>query len=194
MDSNKFELMLSFVFNPAIIPAFTFMILLYPLQSVQTYLMLAICITFGTLVPLLMMYQLSKRGLISDFYISEKKERTKPFLGAIASYIVGSIALLLVRAPVIVTALMLCTAGNTVIIMLITLRWKISVHASGIAGPVTALIYGTGAWAAVFFLLLIPVGWARVRLRAHTPWQILAGVLVTVVSTSLQLIIYFSIL
>ncbi len=194
MASDKFESMISFVFNPAVMTAFAFTILMYPLESVQTILMLAIAITFGTLVPLGMMYHLSKRGLISDFYVSEKKERAKPFAGAIASYIVGSVALLLVRAPPIVTALMLCTVGNTAIMMLITFRWKISIHASGIAGPVTALVYGTGAWAAVFFLLLIPVGWARMRLRAHTPWQILAGALVTIISTWIQLIIYFSIL
>ena len=194
MTSDKFESMLSFVFNPAVMTACAFTILMYPPEDAQTILMLAISITFGTLVPLGMMYHLSKRGLISDFYVSQKRERTKPFAGAIASYIVGSVVLLLVRAPAIVTALMLCTAGNTLIMMLITLRWKISIHASGIAGPVTTLVYGTGAWAAVFFLLLIPVGWARVRLRAHTPWQILAGALVTVISTWIQLIIYFSIL
>lgn len=193
MASDNLESMFSFMFNPPVIAAFAFMILLYPLQRAQTSL-IVICITFGSVLPLVMMYQLSKLGLVSDFYISEKKERTKPFAGAIASYIVGSVALLLARAPIIVTALMLCYAGNTLIMMAITLRWKISVHASGIAGPVTALVYGTGTWAAVFFLLLIPVGWARVRLRAHTPWQILAGVVVTVVSTWIQLIVYFSIL
>ncbi len=194
MASDKFESMFSFVFNPAVMTAFAFIILMYPLEGVQASLVLAICITFGTLVPLGMMYHLSKQGLISDFYVSEKKERTKPFAGAIVSYIVGSVVLLLVRAPAIVTALMLCTAGNSVIMMLITFRWKISIHASGIAGPVTTLVYATGAWAAVLFLLLIPVGWARVRLRAHTPWQIFAGALVTIISTWIQLIIYFSIL
>ena len=187
--------MISLVFNPAVIAAFTFLILLYPLRDIQAFLsLLGICITFGTLVPLVMMYQLSRRGLISDFYVSEKEERAKPFAGAIASYVVGSIALLLVRAPTIVTALMLCYVGNTVIMMLITIRWKISVHASGIAGPTTALVYGVGIWTAVFFAILLPVGWARLRLKAHTPWQMLAGALVTITATWIQLIIYISIL
>ena len=194
MTSVKLESIFSFVFNPAVVAAFAFLILLYTLQRIQESLLLAICVTFGTLVPLVMMYQLSKRGLISDFYVSEKEEREKPFAGAITSYVVGSVALLLVRAPVIVTALMLCYAGNAALMMLITLRWKISVHASGIAGPVTALVYGLGMWATVFFIFLIPVGWARIRLGAHTPSQILAGALVTIVSTWIQLKIYSSIL
>jgi len=195
MTSEKSASMISLVFNPAVIAAFTFLILLSPLRDIQAFLsLLVICITFGTLVPLVMMYQLSRRGLISDFYVSEKEERAKPFVGAITSYVVGSIALLLVRAPTIVTALMLCYVGNTALMMLITLRWKISVHASGIAGPTTALVYGVGIWTAVFFAILFPVGWARLRLKAHTPWQMLAGALVTITATWIQLIIYIAVL
>jgi hypothetical protein len=195
MNSKESASVISFVFNPAVIAAFTFLILLYPLRDTQSDLsLLGICVTFGTLVPLVMMYQLSRRGMISDFYVSEKEERAKAFAGAIASYAVGSIALIVVRAPTIVTALMLCYVGNTALMMLITLRWKISVHASGIAGPTTTLVYGVGMWTAVFFALLFPVGWARLRLKAHTPWQMLAGVLVTIAATLIQLIIYISIL
>ncbi len=195
MTSVNSASVISGIFNPAVTAAFTFLILLYPLQSIQTFLMLmATCITFGTMVPLVMMLQLTKIGVISDFNVSERKERTKPFVGAAASYLAGGGVLLLMKAPTIIIALMLCYAGNTVIMLLITLRWKISIHASGVAGPTTALVYSIGACAAVFFILLIPVGWARMQLKAHTPWQILVGALVTVIATWLQLIIYFSIL
>ena len=155
---------------------------------------MATCVTFGTLVPLVMMYQLTKRGVVSDFNVSERQERTRPFIGAAASYLAGSGTLLLLRAPTTIITLMLCYACNTAIMLLITLRWKISIHASGIAGPTTVLVYSIGPWAAVFYMLLIPVGWARVQLKAHTPWQILAGALVTAIATWLQLKIYFSIL
>ena len=195
MTSQKAASVISLVFNPAVTAAFTFLILLYPLQSIQTFLFLmATCLTFGTMIPLVMMYQLTKRGLISDFNVSVRQERARPFVGAAVSYLAGGGALLLLRAPTIIIALMLCYAGNTAIMLLITLRWKISIHASGVAGPTTALVYSIGTWAAVFFILLIPVGWARVQLKAHTPWQIFAGALVAAIATWLQLKIYFSIL
>jgi membrane-associated phospholipid phosphatase len=195
MTADNGASVISLVFNPAVTAAFTFLILLYPLQSVQTFLfLLATCVTFGTIIPLMMMYQLTKRGLISDFDVSVRQERTKPFLGGAASYLAGGCALFLFKAPTIIIALMLCYAGNTLIMLLITLRWKISIHASGVAGPTTALIYSLGAWAAGFFILLIPVGWARVQLKAHTPWQIFAGALVAAIATWLQLKIYFWIL
>jgi membrane-associated phospholipid phosphatase len=98
------------------------------------------------------------------------------------------------KAPAMVTALMLCYAGNTLVMMLITRRWKISIHASGIAGPTTALIASLGIWASIFFVLLVPVGWARIKLKAHTPTQLLAGALVTVPLTWIQLRIYLAIL
>jgi len=195
MTSVNSASVISGIFNPAVTAAFTFLILLYPMQSIQTFLMLmATCVTFGTMIPFVMMLQLTKSGVISDFNVSERKERTRPFVGAAASYLAGGGVLLLMKAPIIIIALMLCYAGNTVIMLLITLRWKISIHASGVAGPTTALVYSIGTWAAVFFILLIPVGWARMQLKAHTPWQILVGALVTAIATWLQLIIYFSIL
>jgi membrane-associated phospholipid phosphatase len=194
LTSERIASIFSLVFNPAIVAAFAFLILLYPENTQNSLLLIGICLAFGTLAPLALIYQLSERGLISDFYVTEKEERAKPFAGAILSYLVGSLALLSLRAPTMVTGLMLCYAVNTLIMMLTTLRWKISVHASGIAGPTTTLMYGLGPWAAIFFALLLPVGWARIKLKAHTPAQVLAGALLTVVATWLQLRIYFAVL
>jgi membrane-associated phospholipid phosphatase len=193
MNSVRAAFLVSHVFNPAIVAAFTFLTLLYA-EDIASAPLVAICLTFGTLIPLGIIYLLSRRGLISDFFVSEREERAKPFAGAIVSYVVGSFMLMLVRAPTIVTALMLCYAGNTFIMMLITHRWKISVHASGIAGPATALAVSLGAWASIFFVLLVPVGWSRIKMGAHTPTQLLAGALVTIISTWVQLRIYLAIL
>jgi len=110
------------------------------------------------------------------------------------SYLAGSVVLLLVKAPTMITALMLCYAGNSLVMMLITLRWKISIHASGIAGPTIVLMYGLGTWACIFFALLVPVGLSRIRLKAHTPTQLLAGALVTIAATWVQLSIYLSVI
>ena len=194
MTSEKTASIISVALNPTIIAGFAFLILVSR-QSIQTsFLLMIVCLTFGTLVPLVMVHQLSKRGIVSDYYVSQKEERAKPFAGAMISYLVGSGVLFLVNAPAIVTAFMLCYAGNTMIMMIITLRWKISIHAAGVAAAATGLIYAIGVWAALFFTLLLPVGWARVRLKAHTPLQMLAGGLVTIAATWIQMKIYLPIL
>lgn len=192
MNSVRAAKIVTHVLNPAVIAAFTFLVLLYPRNIVSPQFVTSLI--FGTFIPLAMIILLSKRGLISDFYVSEKKERTTPFAGAISSYLAGGLTLWLLRASPIVTALMLCYAGNTIVMMCITRRWKISVHASGIAGPTTVLLEGLGACASIFFALLIPVAWARIRLKAHTPTQILAGALVTIAATWIQLRIYLAVL
>jgi len=193
MISVKLAAVITHVFNPPVVAAFTFLILLYSQSSISLPFV-AVSLTFGTLVPLAVIFLLLKRGVVSDFFVSEKKERAKPFAGAILSYIIGSLMLWWLRAPLIVTASMLCYAGNTVLMMLITRQWKISVHASGITGPTTVLIESIGVWVSIFFALLIPVGWARIKMKAHTPTQIIAGALVTIVSTWLQLKIYLAVL
>ena len=193
MISIKVGAVITHVFNPAVVAAFAFLILLYS-RNILSPLLVGVCLTFATFVPLTMIYLLSKRGVISDFFVSERSERAKPFAGAILSYLVGGLTLWWLRTPTIVTALMLCYAGNTLVMMLITRRWKISVHASGIAGPTTVLTESLGLWASVFFALLLPVGWARIRLKAHTPTQVLLGALVTIAATWLQLKIYLAVL
>jgi membrane-associated phospholipid phosphatase len=193
MIPQKAASAISLLFNPAVIAAFAFLTLLCS-GGAHSFLLGAICISFGTIVPLAMMYQLSKSGLISDLYVSRRGERVMPLVGAISSYLLGGGALILLRSPSIVTALMLCYAGNTIIMMVISLRWKISVHASGIAGPATVLTYSLGPWDAILFALLIPVGWARIELKAHTLGQTLAGALITIAATWLQLRFYLLIL
>lgn len=194
MRSETIASVISLLSSPTIVPAFVFLALLYPENTENSALLMAICLIFGTLGPLAILHQLSRRGMISDFFVSAKEQRAKPFVGTILSYLLGASVLLLMRAPSIVTALMLSYGGNTIVMMIVTFRWKISVHAAHIAGSTIALVYDFGPWPAVLLALLVPVGWARIRLRAHSPRQLLAGLLLAMAITWLQLKIYLAVL
>jgi membrane-associated phospholipid phosphatase len=64
-----------------------------------------------------------------------------------------------------------------VVYMAINLYWKISLHTAFVSAAATilTLLYGAvGAWT---FVLLAPVAWARLELKAHTPAQVAAGAL-----------------
>jgi membrane-associated phospholipid phosphatase len=183
LESRGYAELISFVFNPPIVaaPAFLYLILLQ--TPVNSPTLAVISVMFGALVPLSIVYGLSKLRIIPDLWASQLETRAIPFTGAIFSYLLGSAALAIENSPAIITALMLCYVGNTVIMMLISLKWKISVHASGVAGPVTALIYVLGVVALALLFLIVPVGWARIRLKAHTLPQVAAGALLTAVAT-----------
>ena len=78
--------------------------------------------------------------------------------------------------------------------MLISQKWKISIHPSGITGPATALIYSLGVGASPLLRLVVPIDWVRINLNVHTLVQVSAGALLTIASTWLQLEIYLMLL
>ena len=181
---------ISLLMNAPVFAFITFLLLLLSSRTPNFLPILTTVLIFGTIGPLVLVYLLSRRGIIPDYYASERETRTVPFFGAALSYLLGAVILQSLTAPVIITALMLCYGVNTFIMMIINLKWKISIHASGITGPATFLFYSFGLIAIPFFLLVLPVGWARLRLRAHTPAQILAGALITIAITWVQLMTY----
>lgn len=194
LDSRGAAELISSLFNAPVIAAPIFLALLISENPKDFFLYLAISLTFGTIAPLAALYSLSKEGVIPDLYASDRKTRVIPFLVVLVLYSLGAVGLAVARAPAIITALMLCYLGNSVIMMLITLKWKISIHMAGVTGPATALIYWLGVIAVPFLLIAIPVGWARVRLRAHNVAQVTAGAVLTVITTWLQVSIYLRLL
>ena len=155
---------------------------------------LAASLVFASLLPLASIYYLWKRRVISDFYAMKRETRWMPFLAAIMSYLGGGVMLTALKAPAMVTALMLCYLVNTAVMMLISTRWKISIHESGITGPSTVLIYALGLPGWLLMLCAIPVGWARVTLKAHSVGQVLAGALLTIALTFVEVPVFVSLL
>jgi hypothetical protein len=107
MDLEMAASAITHVFNPALVAAFAFLVFLYPYNS-SSPILVGISLTFGTVIPLGVVILMTKRGLVSDFLVSNKDERTKPFTGAVLSYLAGSFALWSMGAPKPATALMLC--------------------------------------------------------------------------------------
>jgi membrane-associated phospholipid phosphatase len=181
---------ISKMFSPPITTAFTFLALLISERASNLLLLAMVSLTFGTAIPLAILYYLLRRGTIPDLYVSERKSRPVAFSGALLSYLLGGIGLLLTQAPPVVTAAMFCYLGNSLTLMLISYRWKISVHTSGIAGPAIVLTYSLGGGAITLLCLTIPVGWARMKMGVHTLAQVATGALLTIAITWLQLQVY----
>lgn len=182
---------ISALFNAPIVALYTFTLIILIRSPPDAYfLLLPVSLFFAGILPMLIIYLMLKRGTIKDIYASDRRTRFKPFLGAISSYSVGVAILVLLAAPREIIALMACYSVNTLVMMLISLKWKISIHASGISGPFTFLVYVLGTVFLPLYLLILPVGWARIELRAHSLSQVLAGFLLTILLTWLQLAIY----
>jgi membrane-associated phospholipid phosphatase len=130
---------------------------------------------FSTLLPLLLVLILRLGGAISSLRIPERRERFYPLLLGMACYGTGTLALKLSGAPLPVTAVMLCYTDCAAASALLTLRWKISLHALGVWASLTALYVLAGDRALLLGPLALAVSWARIRLAAHTPAEVCAG-------------------
>jgi membrane-associated phospholipid phosphatase len=178
---------ISNVASPTIIALPTFILLLIVTNPPSLPILLFISLLFGSILPLAIIFALYKTGKIGDMEVTERSKRWMPFIGAILSYAVGTWLLLVLVAPSLVTALMFCYFGNTIITAIISLRWKISVHAVGVSGPITVLFYSLSLLYILWLLIIIPVGWSRVELKAHTWAQVTVGFFLSIATTWIQL-------
>ena len=190
MNKQKLASGLSAALNAPLITLVTFIPFIIAYAKENALLLAGITSLFGCFLPLAMVYMLLKLDLIKDFYAYEKDTRFIPFLWTTLFYLLGVLSLIYVDSPPAVTALMACYFVNGLVLMIITLKWKISIHASGITGPFTALIYQLGSTMLPLLLLVIPVAWARVELKAHTIRQVTAGAILSSMLTWIQMSFY----
>jgi membrane-associated phospholipid phosphatase len=68
---------------------------------------------------------------------------------------------------------------ETFIALVVTYYWQISVHSGIMAGAVViaGLLFGAQV-ALILSPLILLVAAARLRLKRHTPWQVVAGIAV----------------
>jgi hypothetical protein len=166
-------------FAPQITPIYMFALLLAP--NLQANLAaLTVAIVFASAIPLASLLAYVKLAKV-DYQIMDPRKRYPLFIIAVVSYAVGLVLLLSLRAPFIASALMLCYAINTAAAGLINRFDKISTHVWGISGPAVALFYAYGCVVfAVAIALAVLVGVSRIRMKAHTAWQVASAMLVSV--------------
>lgn len=194
MKRNTLQLISNLISAP-IFGGVIFLVLIYTYNELLNYtqiiLISAVSILFATVIPLsyIFLFVRKRRKIYQiDYDISNKSLRTKPFVVVIVSYAIGTAILFLLNAPVLVKGLMFCYFTNSLVMLFITLFWKISIHASGITGPLTVLIYKLGIIYSPLFLIVVPVGLVRIKLGKHTTLQIISGALLAILITWLQIV------
>lgn len=122
--------------------------------------------------------------------VHKKKKRTFFFLMAIASYILSSAIFYLLDYHAMFF-ISLAYAFVATAVMLVNMFWKISVHSAGVAGPTTALVCVFGAALIPLYIFTVAVVYVRLKLKAHTPPQLLAGALIAIAVTFLTYFFFY---
>ena len=133
-----------------------------------------ISLVFASVLPMAIIVFWAKK-LNTDSDISNREDRFTPLVVGIVSYFIGFLVSLISGIDHFLTALLLCYSVNTGVVLLITSKWKISVHTTGLSGPVGALILLLGPIGALFAILYPVLIWSRVTLKKHTMAQAIAG-------------------
>ena len=187
ISKKRFAKLISTITHPPLIAIPTFIVInVFLLGLSDSIVVNIICMIFAAILPILTSLILIKK-MNTDIDITDRRKRTLPLFFAVCSYIIGFFVLYIIDAPAITTTLMLIYSSNTLIILLINLSWKISIHAMGVAGPTAALIYLFGLPGVIFGLTIPIVMWSRVMLRKHSILQVLAGSVLGLIITSVQL-------
>jgi membrane-associated phospholipid phosphatase len=91
------------------------------------------------------------------------------------------------NSPVVIQSLMFCYATNTLLVLLITAWWKVSVHTTAASGPLIALTYRFGYLVLPFYTIILLVGLSRLTLKKHTVMQVIVGMLIGTIGTAVQM-------
>ena len=170
--------------NPPILCIPLFLIICFYLSSSFDYgfsfdwakfiILEGISLLFISILPMAIILFWAKK-LNTDKDISNRSDRYVPLLVGVASYFIGFLVALALKIDWFLTILILCYAIDTFIVMLITTKWKVSIHTTGLSGPVAALIILLGPIGALFGLIYPVLIWSRVLLKKHTLAQAIVG-------------------
>ena len=181
MNKLKTAKVISDITNPPIlcIPLFLIMCIVLSFENgefnMSKFIVLElISLVFSSILPMAIILGWAKK-IGTDKDISNRTDRFVPLIVGITSYFIGFLVSYFIRLSNFLTILLLCYAVNTFIVMIITFKWKISVHTTGLSGPVGALILLLGPFGAIFGILYPILIWSRVLLKKHTLAQAICG-------------------
>jgi membrane-associated phospholipid phosphatase len=156
------------------------------------------------LAPALLIYYFYRLGLIKSLHLENLRDRRLPYLGTIIIYTLSTYLFgwrfepISELVPQIAVVLGSVTASIAVIAV-ISIWWQISAHTTGVGGFLGAfgglfLRYNDTTLFYPFMLGILITGLimsARLRLNAHTPGQVSAGLGVGLVISIAAVFLYF---
>lgn len=152
----------------------------YP-TTVRLYL-LGVVVLYTIAIPALALGVLRSLGRLSDFRIDNRNERILPLLIGAVCYLLCALTLGRIESAVFIRKLMVAAACCEVMCLAVSLRWKISLHLTGM-GALTAMLVvmnfiGVGNMLVPLLVAILASGTlasARLYLGCHSGTQVFAG-------------------
>ena len=200
MDYTRIAHGISWVLHPFLLPSYFLALLLtftafsaFP-WSVKLYFVWVV-VLYTIVIPVFSMFLLRKFGFLTDYKIDIRQERIIPLLVGAVCYIMCAITVAQIPSAAVVRKFMMAAAACELVCLVVSLKWKISLHLTGMGAmvalvallnivdlanliiPLALAVFGAGLLAS-----------ARLYLGCHKPAQIIAGFLCGVVVSLLTVL------
>ena len=187
MDYKKLSTGISWGLHPFLLPIYMMAMLLtmttfahYP-SNVKFYL-LWVVVLYAVIIPVLALGVLRSLGRISDYRVDDRRERMLPLLVGALCYILCAITIAKIPSAMFLRKFMVAAACCAILCLVVSLRWKISLHLTGMGAVVALLVVmnvvGVGNMMVPLMAAVLCAGAlasARLYLGCHNGWQVLAG-------------------
>lgn len=179
---------ISYLIHPSIMPSLGLFVILqayrYTFPDVLYQRILLLVVTGTYLLPLITTIILLKLGYLSSLKLKRPEDRKMPFLlSAVYFYFSAQLLKSLDAVPLLYIYLMGATVSVFSLLVMLK-QMRVSAHTAGISGFVTLLVLLQSSTniisthqVAMSFLVLGLVGWARLKLNAHSLKEVLLGYL-----------------
>lgn len=182
-NADKLAEVVSYVFHPLLVVIPTLVIAMVRLGSTlgQAIFWTVLSIVIVNLPMALLLFRGVRSGKYTDASVSVREQRTSIYaIGGVCLVILLAV-LIIGKAPVVIIACLISAVIATTLGYWVNRYTKLSLHSAAMAGC-TAVLLWTAPLIGVIMALFAPlVGWARIRLKHHTPVQILIGWMVSVI-------------
>lgn len=202
---KKVYQIISIIFQPLLMPTYGMLLLMQigvfgMMDLPWKIIAVAGTFLFTCILPIIPIALMIKKGNIKDAFISDKSERTMPYLFSLLAYVFWTMFLWrTLQLPALGAEYIVGVAVGVVvalfIIVFVNLKWKISAHMASMgafAGAVFGICFKLAINPIYFYVLVLAVsvlvGLSRIELKAHTPSQVLAGFILGFICTAIPAI------
>ncbi len=145
---------------------------------------IALYIALTIIPPTIYIMYLVRKGIVTDFHLNVRHERTQPFLIMAINSAAVFFIMLLAGAPKLILVVIAAATIQLVCMLIITLKWKISGHCTALTGLIVLALALFGENLLPILLLIPLVAWSRIRLNRHTLAQTVAGIFLGALTVS----------
>lgn len=177
---KRLAYVISMVGSPPVLAILSMALLAVSFPGPRVWTLAAAYLFVSTFVPISYVVWLVHTDRITDIDIQLREQRIGPLILTILSGGIGSLVLAVGRAPLPMALAGLAMWLETAVILLVTLKWKVSMHSA--AAAATATLFWCVLGMPLPLLLGVPIiAWSRVRLRRHTLAQTIVGAVLGII-------------